>query len=62
MGLATWFWCEALFRPFNSDAEVVALALERVHVAVEFGGIVPVGRTVERQRTRKRRGLLERAV
>jgi hypothetical protein len=77
-------------RPFDRDAEVVALALERVDVAVELadahdaveergvavvvedqvavgrpvaevssGGIVPFGRTVERQLAGKRRGLLD---
>jgi hypothetical protein len=30
--------CVALSSPYNREAEVVALALERVHVAVELAG------------------------
>src|SRR5215217_3890405 len=78
------------FRAFVRDAEVTALALDRVHLAVEFadahdaveergvavvvedqvatgrpiadvsgGGIVPFGRTLERQLAGKRSGLLD---
>src|SRR5215207_4603329 len=81
---------DASFRAFDCDAEVVALALDRVHLAVEFadphdaveergvavvvedqvtvgppvadvygGGIVPFGRTLERQLAGKRSGLLD---
>src|SRR5215218_3919921 len=80
---------DASFHAFDCDAEVVALALDRVHLAVEFadphdaveergvavvvedqvtvgppvadvygGGIVPFGRTLQRQLAGKRSGLL----